>query len=57
MQNRIAKLYAKKARLIAQLNDPELRQDLKLCGRLCAQLEEVEYQIDQANLLMAQQQM
>jgi hypothetical protein len=56
MQNRIAKLYATKARLIAQLQDPELRQDLKLCGRLCAQLEEVEHQIDQANLLMAQQQ-
>lgn len=56
MQNRIAKLYAKKARLIAQLQDPELRQDLELCGRLCAQLEEIEHQIDQANLLMAQQQ-
>lgn len=49
MENMLSKLYAKRARLNAQLNDPVLRQDSKLCDRLCKELEDVEKSIDIAN--------
>lgn len=49
MENMLTKLYAKRARIKAQLNDPTLRQDSKLCDRLCKELEDVDISIDTMN--------
>lgn len=50
MEDKLVKLYAKRARLNAQLSDPTLRQNAKLCDRLCEELREVNAQIDIVNL-------
>lgn len=52
MEDKLVKLYATRARLNAQLQDPSLRQDQKLCTRLCKQLEEIENAIDKLNIII-----